>query len=170
MTFDWKLCGPKLDRTQNGAILKFTKCEAFMEMKRIPGGGRAGFLELPIGELKDESSWISFNIHSISISKSCFNSKPMVSAFLLGKLNILEGRLSEWGHLEPLKRNIKRWRRSRDGCAGQYQGKGAFVGWKAMKARHRLECKDKQKPSNRGKDIHSRRRCPGDERNGKKII
>ena len=55
-----------------------------------------------------------------------------MSAFLLGKSNILEGRLSEWGHLEPLKRNVKRWRRSRDGCAGQ--------------------CDDKQKPANHGKD------------------
>ena len=34
--------------------------------------------------------------------------------FPLGKLNILEGRLSKWDHLGPLKCNVKQWRRSRD--------------------------------------------------------
>ena len=76
----------------------------------------------------------------------------MTSRFPLGKFNILEGRLSKWDHLEPLNRNVKWWRRSRDGCAGQYQGKGAFRRWQMMKACHGLQSKDKQKPANHDKD------------------
>ena len=40
--------------------------------------------------------------------------------FPVDKLNIIEGRLSEWDHLEPLQCIVKRWCRSRDGCPGQY--------------------------------------------------
>ena len=65
----------------------------------------------------------------------------------------LVGRLTEWEHLPPLKGNAKRWRRSRDGCAGQYQGKKSFRGWQTMKARHGIEFEDTRKPSKHGKDI-----------------
>ena len=37
---------------KNGRLPDNSKCEAFMEGKRIPGGDRSGFPELPIGELK----------------------------------------------------------------------------------------------------------------------
>ena len=65
----------------------------------------------------------------------------------------MEGKLTEYDNLEPLKENIQRWRRSRDGCAAQYQGRSQFRGWQTMKARHGFECEDKRKPSKHGKDI-----------------
>ena len=48
---------------------------------------------------------------------------------------------------------MKRYRRSRDGSAAQFQGKCAFRGWQTMKARHSLESEDKQKVSMHGKDV-----------------
>ena len=71
----------------------------------------------------------------------------------LGDPVTFKGRLTEWENLEPLKANAKRWRRSRDGCAAQYQGRKSFQGWQTMKTRHDIECKDKRKPSKHGKDI-----------------
>ena len=64
-----------------------------------------------------------------------------------------EGRLTEWENFEPLKRHVKQWRRSWDGCAGQYQGKLTFRGQQIMLARHSIECEDKQKPPKHGKNI-----------------
>jgi hypothetical protein len=55
--------------------------------------------------------------------------------------------------MEPLYPGVKRWRRSRDGCAAQYQGKGAFFGWQSMMSRHGIECEDRRKISMHGKDI-----------------
>ena len=70
-----------------------------------------------------------------------------------GKQLTGEGRLTEWENFEPLKSDVKRWRRSRDGCAGQCQGKSVFIGQQTMMARHGIECEDKRKPSKHGKYI-----------------
>lgn len=64
-----------------------------------------------------------------------------------------EGKLGEWEVAEPLYPTVKRWRRSRDGCAAQYQGKTAFRGWQTMKCRHQIECEDRRKVSMHGKDV-----------------
>ena len=37
---------------KNGTLPDNSKCEAFMEGEKIPGGDQSGFPELPIGELK----------------------------------------------------------------------------------------------------------------------
>ena len=44
---------------KDGRLPDNSKCEAFMEGKRVPGGNRTGFPELPIGELNERS--IQFN-------------------------------------------------------------------------------------------------------------
>ena len=62
-------------------------------------------------------------------------------------------KLDEWENMPPLYPQVKRWRRSRDGCAAQYQGKGAFLGWQTMMARHGIICEDRRKISMHGKDI-----------------
>lgn len=46
---------------------------------------------------------------------------------------------------EPLFSQCKRWRKSRDGCRAQYQGRGAFIGWQTMARRHQMECEDERK-------------------------
>lgn len=63
------------------------------------------------------------------------------------------GGLSEWDRPIPLYPEARRWRRSRDGCAAQYQGKSAFLGWQSMKCRHGMECEDRRKVTMHGKDI-----------------
>ena len=65
----------------------------------------------------------------------------------------LPDKLNEWTDMEPLYSDLRRWRRSRDGCAAQYQGKGAFLGWQTMKARHSIECEDRRKITMHGKDV-----------------
>ena len=56
---------------KDGRLPDDSKCEAFMEGKRIPGGDRTGFPELPIGELhlttRIQFNSIQFNINVISI-------------------------------------------------------------------------------------------------------
>ena len=64
-----------------------------------------------------------------------------------------EGKLSEWESDQPLYPQVQRWRRSRDGCAAQYQGKGAFRGWQTMQARHGIVCEDRRKVTMHGKDV-----------------
>ena len=63
---------------KNGKLPDDSKCEAFLDGKRVPGGDRNGVPDLP------------------------------------------EGKLVEYDNLRPLKADVRRWRRSRDGCAGQY--------------------------------------------------
>ncbi len=72
---------------QHGKLPEDSRCEAFLDRKRIPGGDLTGLPDLP------------------------------------------EGKLLEWESMEPLYAGVRRWRRSRDGCAAQYQGKTAFRGW-----------------------------------------
>ena len=97
---------------KHGKLPAESKCEAFLERKRIPGGNRTGYPALP------------------------------------------QDKLSEWEPMEPLFMDVKRWRRSRDGCAAQYQGKSAFRGWQTMVARHDgMECEDRRKVTMHGKDI-----------------
>ena len=62
-------------------------------------------------------------------------------------------KLSEWETMEPLFSSVKRWRRSRDGCGAQYQGKSAFRGFQTMTARHGIICEDRRKVTMHGKDI-----------------
>ena len=95
---------------KSGILPDNSRCEAFLDGKRVPGGDRGGFPDLP------------------------------------------EGKLSEWEAKEPLFPQVKRWRRSRDGCAAHYQGKGAFRGWQTMQARHGIICEDRRKQSMHGKD------------------
>ena len=66
---------------------------------------------------------------------------------------IPEGKLSEWEAMEPLFEGAKRWRRSRDGCGAQYQGKSAFRGWQTMQSCHGIDCEDWHKVTMHGKDI-----------------
>lgn len=96
---------------KDGKMPEGTKCEAFLDQKRIPGGDTTGHPALP------------------------------------------QGKLSEWDDMEPLYADVKRWRRRRDGCAAQYQGKGAFRGWQTMTARHGIICEDLRKVTMHGKDI-----------------
>ena len=96
---------------QHGRLPEGSRCEAFLERKRIPGGSRDGFPDLP------------------------------------------EGKLTEWNDMSPLYGQVKRWRHSRDGCAAQYQGKGAFFGWQTMNARHGIVCEDRRKITMHGKDV-----------------
>ena len=51
-----------------------------------------------------------------------------------------EGKLSIWESDQPLYSHVRRWRSSRDGCAAQYQGNGAFRGWQTMQAQHVTLC------------------------------
>ena len=95
---------------KKGELPSNSKCEAFLYRKRIPGGDRSGFPDLP------------------------------------------EDKLSEWDSMSPLYEDVKRWRRSRDGCAAQYQGKGAFVGYQTITARHGIVCEDCRKVTMHGKD------------------
>ena len=64
-----------------------------------------------------------------------------------------EGKLSEWGSMEPLFADVKRWRPSCDGCAAQYQGKCAFRGMQTMTTRSGIICEDWCNVSIHGKDI-----------------
>ena len=96
---------------KDGVLPENSRCEAFLGRKRIRGGDRTGFPELP------------------------------------------DGKLSEWEHPEPLYPEVTRWRRSRDGCAAQYQGKGSFRGWQTMHSRHGIICEDRRKVSMHGKDV-----------------
>ena len=93
-----------------GKLPDESRCEAFLERKRIKGGNRDNLSALPTG-------------------------------------------LSEWESDIPLYKEITRWRRSRDGCAAQYQGKGAFRGWQTMTARHGIICEDRRKVTMHGKDL-----------------
>ena len=61
--------------------------------------------------------------------------------------------LTEWTLLTPIFPEVKRWRRNRDGCAAQYQGKKAFMGWQTMRARHGLDFEDRQKIARHRKDM-----------------
>ena len=96
---------------KEGSLPATSKCEAFTDRKRIPGGDQSGFPPLD------------------------------------------REKLDEWGAMDPLYGGVKRWRRSRDGCAAQYQGKGSFLGWQTMRARHGIECEDRRKISMHGKDV-----------------
>ena len=60
------------------------------------------------------------------------------------------GKLREQMMPVPLFARCKRWRRSRDGCRGQYQGRGAFYGWQTMTRRHEMECEDDRKVKKQG--------------------
>ena len=79
---------------KHGSLPDDSRCEAFLDGKRLPGGNREDFPDLP------------------------------------------EDKLSEWESKQPLYPQVNRWCRSRDGCAVQYQEKGAFRGWQTMQARH----------------------------------
>jgi hypothetical protein len=94
---------------KEGKLPDDSKCEAFLDQKRIPGGDRTGFPNLP------------------------------------------PGKLTEYVSLEPLFEHVRRWRRRRDGCAAQYQGKSAFRGWQTMGARHNIECEDCRNVAKHGK-------------------
>ena len=96
---------------KHGKLPEESRCEAFLDGKRIPGGDRTGFPDLP------------------------------------------DSKLSEWEEMPPLYPDARRWRRSRDGCAAQYQGKTAFRGWQTMNARHGLICEDRRKVTMHGKDV-----------------
>ena len=96
---------------KKGQLPEDSKCEAFIERKRVPGGIRDGFPSLR------------------------------------------EGMLFDCDSMEPLYSRVKRWRRSRDGCGAQYQGKGAFRAWQTMKARHGMDFEDKRKRAMHGKDV-----------------
>ena len=92
---------------KEGKLPDSSKYEAFINGKRIPGGDRSMFPDLP------------------------------------------KGKLQEQENPEPLFPECNRWRRSRDGCAAQYQGKTAFYGWQTMAARHQMECEDERKVMHR---------------------
>ena len=70
-----------------------------------------------------------------------------------GHPTLPQEKLSEWEAMEPLYPKVKRWHRSRDGCAAQYQGKCAFRVWQIMTARHDIICEDQRKVTMYGKDI-----------------
>ena len=98
---------------KHGKLPEFIRCEAFIDCKRIPGGDRHSFLDLPTGKYK----------------------------------------LTQHDNIQSLCLHMKKWRRSRDGCASQYQGKKSFRGQQIMSARHQMECKDTRNPAKQGKDI-----------------
>lgn len=97
---------------RHGKLPDNSRCEAFLDRKRIPGGDRTGFPCLPNDKLCDVD------------------------------------------RMSPLHEMAKRYRRSRDGCTAQYQGKAAFRGFQTMNARHNgLENEDMRKRPHHGKDI-----------------
>ncbi len=98
---------------KHGKLPDDSRCEAFTERLRIPGGVRTGFPPLPEGD----------------------------------------DMLADCNMMDPLFPEVKRWRRSRDGCAGQFQGKGAFRGWQTMRARHGIVFEDRRKITMHGKDV-----------------
>ena len=105
---------------KSGKLPNGSKCEAFLDGKRIPGGDRSVHPPLPCEKLPDCENMIV---------------------------------LTDYDSLEPLYPQLTRWRRSRDGCAAQYQGKGAFRGFQTMTARHGIVCEDRRKVTMHGKDI-----------------
>ena len=100
---------------KEGKLPNSSKCEAFIDGERIPGGDRSKFPELPTDNC------------------GC-GGGPCRGV-----------KLSEQTEPKPLFAQYKRWRRSRDGCRAQYQGRGAFFGWQTMKCRHQMECEDDRK-------------------------
>ena len=105
---------------KTGELPDGSKCEAFINGKRVPGGDRSSHPPLPTEKLPD-----------------CEN---MVV-------------LCDCESMDPLYPGMKRFYRSRDGCACQYQGKGAFRGFQTMTARHGVVCEDRRKVTMHGKDI-----------------
>ena len=59
--------------------------------------------------------------------------------------------LSDVVSLEPLFEHVRRWRRWRDGCRGQYQGRNAFLAWQRMTAKHGFPFEDCRNPADHGK-------------------
>ena len=108
---------------RHGKLPDNSKCEAFLDRKRIPGGDRTDFPCLPCDKLSD------------------------VEVML------------------PLYEEAERFRRIRDGCYAQYQGKGAFRGMQTMNARHDgLNSEDLRQRPHHGKKQSGCRRggCGGD--------
>jgi hypothetical protein len=59
--------------------------------------------------------------------------------------------LSEVEEPLPLFATMVALRRRRDGCAAQYQGKSAFLGWQSFTARNGVDATDCRNPSKHGK-------------------
>ena len=100
---------------KEGKLPDNSKCEAFIDGERVPGGDRSGFPALRTG--------------------NCGCSGGTCRGV----------QLREQTEPKPLFAECERWRRSRDGCRAQYQGRGAFFGWQTMKCRHQMECEDDRK-------------------------
>ena len=105
---------------KTGELPDGSKCEAFINGKRVPGGDRSSHPPLPTEKLPD-----------------CEN---MVV-------------LCDCESMDPLYPGMKRFYRSRDGCACQYQGNGVFCFFQTMTARHGVVCEDRRKVTMHGKDI-----------------
>ena len=86
-----------------------------------------------------------------SMGEAFHNGKRLPGGSRVHGVQVLPENLAEAEESMPLFPTMTGLRRRRDGCAGQYQGKSAFLGWQTMTARSGVDATDCRNPAKHGK-------------------